>query len=625
MTQFRFVLFMLWVFCFIPPTSSSFAQTVSCGDGMTDTSVGEQCDDGKQCEDGITDCTNNTAVCAGIGGGTCAPRGTDCCSTACTFKSATSSCDDGNGCTQLDLCDGRGNCRGYQPLSCSAPAVCDINTGSCVNAAAPVCGNGVVDAGEQCDDGRSGGCCSDSCTFETTGTVCDDANACTQTATCDGAGQCVGADPVSCEGAADGCSGVCNPLTGGCDSCRDINNPNGYCDLTTRECVNSNPICPEFQIDVNGVENKCTISAGVDPTTGLCLYKPKVCAALGCNLESCNPSTGACQVTANDPFACGSSGIICRNRDDDGTPCDSTACSYEHCRRNPNQPSNCDKIEVVNCAAVNPSTCQTSLGCTPGPGAAGSGCQYTSTTCAPPADPCVEELIFNGTATGCCTYRPKDCAAEFGNNPHYNYTCTVEGTVGVCHANDTTPPTITCPANVSVESGQPINLGTPTVSDLVDPNPTVSNNAPTAYPIGLTTVTWTARDASGNTASCTQTVTVTVVQYPFTGFFPPVDNPPTINTVKAGQSIPVKFSLGGNYGLGILAAGSPSSQPIACASGMPDDIEEVTTSNSGLTYDATTNQYKYVWKTQKSWAGTCRQFLLTLTDGSTHTANFQFK
>ncbi len=38
--------------------------------------------------------------------------------------------------------------------------------------------------------------------------------------------------------------------------------------------------------------------------------------------------------------------------------------------------------------------------------------------------------------------------------------------------------------------------------------PTVSNNAPATYPIGNTTVTWTATDANNNTATCTQVVTV---------------------------------------------------------------------------------------------------------------------
>ena len=37
-----------------------------------------------------------------------------------------------------------------------------------------------------------------------------------------------------------------------------------------------------------------------------------------------------------------------------------------------------------------------------------------------------------------------------------------------------------------------------------------------------------------------------------------------MNQVKAGSSIPVKFSLSGNQGLGILAAGYPASQRVDC-------------------------------------------------------------
>jgi hypothetical protein len=42
----------------------------------------------------------------------------------------------------------------------------------------------------------------------------------------------------------------------------------------------------------------------------------------------------------------------------------------------------------------------------------------------------------------------------------------------------------------------------------------LTNDAPTTYPIGNTTVTWTATDAHGNSATCTQIVTVTDAQAP---------------------------------------------------------------------------------------------------------------
>ena len=38
--------------------------------------------------------------------------------------------------------------------------------------------------------------------------------------------------------------------------------------------------------------------------------------------------------------------------------------------------------------------------------------------------------------------------------------------------------------------------------------------------------------------------------------------------------------------------------------------------NETLRYDSASGQYIYTWKTDKTWAGTCRQFSLRLADGS---------
>ncbi len=76
---------------------------------------------------------------------------------------------------------------------------------------------------------------------------------------------------------------------------------------------------------------------------------------------------------------------------------------------------------------------------------------------------------------------------------------------------DTTSPTITAPADVVAEANGPltvVTLGTPVVWDAIDLSPSFSNNAPAGFPVGVTVVTWTATDASGNSASDTQTVTV---------------------------------------------------------------------------------------------------------------------
>ena len=45
--------------------------------------------------------------------------------------------------------------------------------------------------------------------------------------------------------------------------------------------------------------------------------------------------------------------------------------------------------------------------------------------------------------------------------------------------------------------------------------------------------------------------------FAFTGFFKPIDNLPTVNQVKAGSSVPIKFGLGGNKGMNIFCARLP--------------------------------------------------------------------
>jgi hypothetical protein len=79
--------------------------------------------------------------------------------------------------------------------------------------------------------------------------------------------------------------------------------------------------------------------------------------------------------------------------------------------------------------------------------------------------------------------------------------------------------------------------------------------------------------------------------------------------------------------LNIFAPGHPVSQQIACSDGAPSsDVEEtVTAGSSSLSYGAETDTYTYVWKTEKSWAGTCRKLIVRLNDGSEHVAFFKFK
>jgi hypothetical protein len=141
---------------------------------------------------------------------------------------------------------------------------------------------------------------------------------------------------------------------------------------------------------------------------------------------------------------------------------------------------------------------------------------------------------------------------------------------------------------------------------------------------GTYTVTVSVTDKDGGTGSNT---TNHFVIFNWSGFFPPVDNPPAWNLNKAGSAIPLKFSLGGDKGLSIFADGYPQSVQIACDTGavLGNAIQTSTPGSSSLSYSLVDNLYSYGWKTEKSWSGTCRTLVVKLIDGTEHIANFQFK
>ena len=121
-------------------------------------------------------------------------------------------------------------------------------------------------------------------------------------------------------------------------------------------------------------------------------------------------------------------------------------------------------------------------------------------------------------------------------------------------------------------------------------------------------------DSAGNTSFATASYSV---RYVFDGFFSPLAAEPAVASFRAGDSVPVKFSLGGDRGFDFVsrAAWRP------CG---------VTTNDSSrafgsLSYSPGPGRYTFMWQSDKSWAGSCREFLLTLRDGTTHGAFVSFR
>ena len=88
---------------------------------------------------------------------------------------------------------------------------------------------------------------------------------------------------------------------------------------------------------------------------------------------------------------------------------------------------------------------------------------------------------------------------------------------------DGSNPTIDSPNGLTVPTNNGcyavnVNLGIPDAIDN-DSISMVTNNAPTSFPLGTTTVTWTAKDSTGNTVSTTQLVTVIDQEVP--SIYPP--------------------------------------------------------------------------------------------------------
>ena len=222
-----------------------------------------------------------------------------------------------------------------------------------------------------------------------------------------------------------------------------------------------------------------------------------------------------------------------------------------------------------------------------------------------------------GTTTVTC-----EATDDAGNTGSKTFTITVQ---------DTTAPAITVPANMTVQ-GTGINGAVVTYSatatDLVDGavTPVCSPASGSTFGYGTTTVTCNATDAAGNTSSKSFTVRVT---YRMSGFYQPVDMSGTLNIVKAGSTVPLKFEIfAGSTELTTTSSIQSFKVSTTNCSSLgvigTDDIEVYSTGGTTLRYDTAGGQFIQNWQTPKA-VGTCYTVTMTAVDGSTIVAYLKSK
>jgi hypothetical protein len=142
--------------------------------------------------------------------------------------------------------------------------------------------------------------------------------------------------------------------------------------------------------------------------------------------------------------------------------------------------------------------------------------------------------------------------------------------------------------------------------------------------VGPREFTVSAADGAGNTASATARYRIV---YDFEAFLWPVRNRPKVNTWVAGRPVPIRFELGGNQGLDVIEDGWPQVAVVGCD--FADEPERGDPAQHPrwfreLVYRRRKQRYVFLWKTDRRWAGTCRQFMLKLKDGTVRRADFKF-
>lgn len=209
------------------------------------------------------------------------------------------------------------------------------------------------------------------------------------------------------------------------------------------------------------------------------------------------------------------------------------------------------------------------------------------------------------------------------------YTCSAgsaggTSSQGVTIKRDATPPALApsvSPDVVVLDGSATASAG---ASDALSGIATQSCGALATSTVGSKTVSCTATDNAGNTASATASYQVT---YGFSGFSAPInDASGVLNVAKAGQIVPLKWRLSDASGAPVTNLGNATLTVVSlsCSAGSSSDqVEEYSPGGSGL-QNLGDGYYQYNWKTPKNYSGSCKTMQLDLGEGSFRTALFSF-
>ena len=110
----------------------------------------------------------------------------------------------------------------------------------------------------------------------------------------------------------------------------------------------------------------------------------------------------------------------------------------------------------------------------------------------------------------------------------------------------------------------------------------------------------------------------------------------SLNSVNAGNVVVLKFRADGFDRDNVLASNSPFSRKVDCSTlQVPSQNPQFVTPRElpiAIRTQGSTKltllgggQFRYRWQTEAAWAGTCREFVLTRSDGIQHRAFFSFR